>query len=384
MFDPAYNENQKEAIIKVVGVGGGGGNALNHMINSHRDGIASVEFYSVNTDAQALRSSMASNTVQIGANTTQGLGAGSNPEKGRLAAEEDREAISNMIKGANMVFLSTGMGGGTGTGATPVIAEIAKNEHHALTVGIVTKPFRFEGDRRMKFAEEGIRELSKNVDSLIIIPNDRLLKMLPKGTKMIEAFNAANDVLRNAVLGITEMITSPGLINVDFADVTTVMSNMGRAMMGIGIAEGEDRAEKVAKLAIDSPLLENEDLNGAKGILVSITSGEDFEIDELNIILDYIQSFASPNAAFKFGTAVNPEWEGKIRVTIVATGIGQEEMAPPQKLAPVFPPKVEPTVEPVRQTEVHQSGGLTPPKPPIFGDRTNTWSPNSFFSNINK
>lgn len=323
MFEPIF-ETTQDAVIKVIGVGGGGGNALNHMVGSSTENVGSVEFFSVNTDAQVLRSSSVRNTIQIGAGVTKGLGAGADPNIGHQAAEEDREALTNMLSGADMVFIAVGMGGGTGTGAAPVIAEIAKSEG-ALTVGIVTKPFTFEGRKRSAYAEQGIRELAKHVDSLIIIQNDKLLKVLPKNVKFSEAFGVANDVLRNAVLGITDMITSEGLVNVDFADVKKVMSEMGRAMMGTGIAEGENRAENAAKEAVASPLLEDVDLSGAKGILVNISSGYDIELAEVNTIMEYVTSFADPDAAIIFGSAFYPEMEGKIRVTLVATGIGQPD-----------------------------------------------------------
>ncbi|AGO16467.1 cell division protein FtsZ [Glaesserella parasuis] len=325
MFEPIYEATQ-DAVIKVIGVGGGGGNALNHMVSNQSD-VGSVEFFSVNTDAQVLRSSAVRNTIQIGASVTKGLGAGADPNIGHQAAEEDREALTNMLTGADMVFIAVGMGGGTGTGAAPVIAEIAKSQG-ALTVGIVTKPFSFEGRKRSNYAEQGIRELAKHVDSLIIIQNDKLLKVLPKSVKFNEAFGVANDVLRNAVLGITDMITSEGLVNVDFADVKKVMSEMGRAMMGTGIAEGENRAENAAKEAVASPLLEDVDLSGAKGILVNISSGYDIELAEVNTIMEYVTSFADPDAAIIFGSAFYPEMDGKIRVTLVATGIGQPEEMP--------------------------------------------------------
>lgn len=325
MFEPIF-ETTQDAVIKVIGVGGGGGNALNHMVTNASESASGVEFFSVNTDAQVLRSSAVRNTIQIGAAVTKGLGAGADPNVGHQAAEEDREALTNMLSGADMVFIAVGMGGGTGTGAAPVIAEIAKNEG-ALTVGIVTKPFSFEGKKRSAYAEQGIRELAKHVDSLIIIQNDKLLKVLPKNVKFNEAFGVANDVLRNAVLGITDMITSEGLVNVDFADVKKVMSEMGRAMMGTGIAEGENRAENAAKEAVASPLLEDVDLSGAKGILVNISSGYDIELAEVNTIMEYVTSFADPDAAIIFGSAFYPEMEGKIRVTLVATGIGQPDEA---------------------------------------------------------
>lgn len=325
MFEPIF-ETTQDAVIKVIGVGGGGGNALNHMVTNATESAGGVEFFSVNTDAQVLRSSAVRNTIQIGAAVTKGLGAGADPNVGHQAAEEDREALTNMLSGADMVFIAVGMGGGTGTGAAPVIAEIAKNEG-ALTVGIVTKPFSFEGKKRSAYAEQGIRELAKHVDSLIIIQNDKLLKVLPKNVKFNEAFGVANDVLRNAVLGITDMITSEGLVNVHFADVKKVMSEMGRAMMGTGIAEGENRAENAAKEAVASPLLEDVDLSGAKGILVNISSGYDIELAEVNTIMEYVTSFADPDAAIIFGSAFYPEMEGKIRVTLVATGIGQPDEA---------------------------------------------------------
>lgn len=327
MFEPIFEPTQ-DAVIKVIGVGGGGGNALNHMVeSSSSENIGSVEFFSVNTDAQVLRSSAVRNTIQIGASVTKGLGAGADPNVGHQAAEEDREALTNMLAGADMVFIAVGMGGGTGTGAAPVIAEIAKSQG-ALTVGIVTKPFTFEGRKRSGYADQGIRELAKHVDSLIIIQNDKLLKVLPKNVKFNEAFGVANDVLRNAVLGITDMITSEGLVNVDFADVKKVMSEMGRAMMGTGIADGENRAENAAKEAVASPLLEDVDLSGAKGILVNISSGYDIELAEVNTIMEYVTSFADPDAAIIFGSAFYPEMEGKIRVTLVATGIGQPDEMP--------------------------------------------------------
>ncbi len=393
MFEPIY-ETTQDAVIKVVGVGGGGGNALNHMVdgNLNNEGVGGVEFFSVNTDAQVLRTSSVRQTIQIGANITKGLGAGANPNVGRQAAEEDREALSNMLAGADMVFISAGMGGGTGTGAAPVIADIAKSQG-SLTVAIVTKPFRFEGNKRMNYAEQGIQELSKHVDSLIIIPNDKLLKVLPKNTKMMDAFKAANDILRNAVLGITDMITSPGLINVDFADVKTVMSEMGRAMMGTGIAEGEDRAEHAAHDAVASPLLEDVDLSGAKGILVSISSGLDIELNEVDVIMDYIHSFAAPDATIVFGTSVYPEMEGKLRVTLVATGIGQaEELTLPR--ATVVPQQMQQPMQQGYQQQAQQpqqpafaqQGYVQPaqfaqpqqaaPKPQQV-DSSQVWSPNS-------
>lgn len=340
-FEPVF-EMTPDAVIKVIGVGGGGGNALNHMVkSSQEDDIGSVEFFSVNTDAQVLRSSVVRNTVQIGAGITHGLGAGADPNIGYQSAEEDREALSNMISGADMVFIAAGMGGGTGTGAAPVIAEIAKSEN-ALTVAIVTKPFNFEGKKRAHFAEQGIKELSKNVDSLIVIQNEKLLKVLPKNIKFKEAYAYADDVLRNAVLGITDMITKEGLVNVDFADVKKVMSEMGRAMMGTGIAEGEGRAERAAMDAVASPLLEDIDLSGAKGVLINISASDDLELNEVDAVVKYVTEAADPDATIIFGTTFYPEMEGKIRVTLVATGLGQtEELAIPRTGMLEQPPVVQ-------------------------------------------
>lgn len=391
MFEPVVFDTTQDAVIKVIGVGGGGGNALNHMVESSQaENVGSVEFFSVNTDAQVLRSSAVRNTIQIGAGVTKGLGAGADPNVGYQAAEEDRDALSNMIAGADMVFIAVGMGGGTGTGAAPVIAQIAK-EQGALTVGIVTKPFSFEGRKRSNYADQGIKELAKHVDSLIIIQNDKLLKVLPKNVKFSEAFGVANDVLRNAVLGITDMITSEGLVNVDFADVKKVMSEMGRAMMGTGIAEGENRAELAAKEAVASPLLEDVDLSGAKGILVNISSGYDIELAEVNTIMEYVTSFADPDAAIIFGSAFYPEMEGKIRVTLVATGIGQPEEVVPQRVPPVglgggYPPNQVPQQQPLNPlnqglggyAQPNQFGGQQAGSPaPSNVDNNRVFSPHS-------
>ena len=306
--------------IKVIGVGGGGGNAVEHMV---REGIEGVHFIAINTDAQALRNSGAETTVQIGSNITKGLGAGANPEIGREAALENRDEIRQMLEGCDMVFISAGMGGGTGTGAAPVVAEVAK-ELGILTVAVVTKPFNFEGKKRMSYALQGIEELSKHVDSLITIPNDKLLKVLGKGVSLLEAFKAANDVLLGAVQGIAELITRPGLINVDFADVRTVMREMGTAMMGTGHARGDDRAEDAAEKAISSPLLEDVDLAGARGILVNITAGMDVTMEEFEIVGNAVKGFASENATVVVGAVIDPNMEDELRVTVVATGIGNE------------------------------------------------------------
>lgn len=319
MFEPMELTN--DAVIKVIGVGGGGGNAVEHMV---RERIEGVEFFAVNTDAQALRKTAVGQTIQIGNGITKGLGAGANPEVGRNSAEEDREALRSALEGADMVFIAAGMGGGTGTGAAPVVAEVAK-DLGILTVAVVTKPFNFEGKKRMAFAEQGIAELSKHVDSLITIPNDKLLKVLGRGISLLDAFGAANDVLKGAVQGIAELITRPGLMNVDFADVRTVMSEMGYAMMGSGVACGEDRAEEAAEMAISSPLLEDIDLSGARGVLVNITAGFDLRLDEFETVGNTIRAFASDNATVVIGTSLDPEMNDELRVTVVATGIGMDK-----------------------------------------------------------
>ncbi len=319
MFELMEDHNE-EAVIKVIGVGGGGGNAVEHMVSQTIEG---VEFITANTDSQALRNSSANVTLQMGSDVTKGLGAGANPEIGRRSAEEDRETIKQTLQGADMIFIAAGMGGGTGTGAAPVVAEVAK-EMGILTVAVVTKPFPFEGKKRMNYAEQGIEFLSKNVDSLITIPNEKLLKVLGPGTSLLDAFKAANNVLLGAVQGIAELITRPGLINVDFADVRTVMSEMGTAMMGSGTASGEDRAEEAAEAAISSPLLEDVDLKGARGILVNITAGMDISIDEFETVGNAVKAFASENATVVVGAVIDPEMTDELRVTVVATGIGAE------------------------------------------------------------
>jgi cell division protein FtsZ len=320
MFE-LMESHSEEAVIKVIGVGGGGGNAIEHMVAQNIEG---VEFIAINTDAQVLRSSSANVTLQIGSGVTKGLGAGANPNIGRQAAEEDRETIRQALEGADMVFITAGMGGGTGTGAAPEVAKIAK-ELGVLTVAVVTKPFPFEGKKRTDFAEQGIEELSKYVDSLITIPNEKLLKVMGKGTPLLQAFSAANDILSGAVQGIAELITRPGLINVDFADVRTVMSEMGTAMMGHGSASGEDRAEEASESAIACPLLEDIDLSGARGILVNITAGPDFSIDEFETVGNAVKAFASENATVVVGTVIDMDMTDELRVTVVATGIGAEK-----------------------------------------------------------
>ena len=304
------------AEIRVVGVGGGGGNALRHMIVS---GVTGVEFICANTDAQALKDIEAT-ILQLGSGLTKGLGAGANPDVGRQAAMEDRERISDVLRGADMVFITAGMGGGTGTGAAPIVADVAR-ELGILTVAVVTRPFIWEGKMRMSVAEEGLKELKDKVDSLITVPNEKLLQVLGRSTSVLAAFSAANDVLLGAVQGIADLIIRPGMINVDFADVRTVMSEMGQAMMGTGEAIGEDRAREAAEKAIRSPLLEDINLQGARGILVNITAGPDLSLGEFNDVLETVHNFAADSATTVVGTVIDPSLGEAIRVTVVATGL---------------------------------------------------------------
>ena len=320
MFD--LNDSMvSNAVIKVVGIGGGGGNAVQHMCED----ITEVEFFALNTDGQALSKSKVQNVLQIGANLTKGLGAGANPEIGKRAATEDRAKIEQLLEGADMVFITAGMGGGTGTGGAPVVAEIAK-DMGILTVAVVTKPFPFEGPRRMKAAEQGVEDLTGLVDSIITVPNEKLLSVLGKGASLLDAFNAANDVLGNAVKGVSELITKPGLINVDFADVRAVMTGMGLAMMGMGEASGEGRAREAAEGAISSPLLEDVNLDGAKGVIVNITAGMDMSIGEFEEVGEVIRSFISDEAIVIAGTVIDPEVSDTMKVTIVVTGIERVNM----------------------------------------------------------
>lgn len=313
----------QNAVIKVIGVGGGGGNAVQHMVTTDVEG---VDFICANTDAQALNNMHAHSVIQIGGQMTKGLGAGANPDVGRQAALEDRDRIAEMLSGADMVFITAGMGGGTGTGAAPIVAEVAR-ELGILTVAVVTKPFTFEGRKRLMIAEEGIKALKENVDSLIIIPNEKLLPVLGKNTSLINAFNTANDVLKGAVQGIADLIIRPGMINVDFADVRTVMSEMGMAMMGSGIARGEMRAIQATEAAINSPLLEDVDLKGASGILVNITAGLDLSLGEFSEVGDLVQEYASENTTIVVGTVIDPEMADDMKVTVVATGLGRVQEA---------------------------------------------------------
>ena len=317
----SYTQN---AVIKVIGIGGGGGNAVEHMVSADIEG---VDFICANTDAQALKGASARVTLQLGTNITKGLGAGANPDIGRQAALEDRERIIEVLEGADMVFITAGMGGGTGTGGVPVVAQAAK-ELGILTVAVVTKPFPFEGRKRSQVADAGIRELSQYVDSLITIPNEKLLSVLGKQVSLLDAFRAANNVLLGAVQGIAELITRPGLINVDFADVRTVMSEMGMAMMGSGCGRGENRARDAAEAAIASPLLEDVDLEGARGILVNVTGGLNMSIGEFEEVGNTIKEFASEGATVVVGTVIDPDMSDELRVTVVATGLGRPEPVP--------------------------------------------------------
>lgn len=321
MFE-LMDTHSQNAVIKVVGVGGGGGNAVNHMVAATIEG---VDFICANTDAQALKSSQVKTILQLGAGITKGLGAGADPEVGRNSAMEDRDRIQEALEGADMVFITAGMGGGTGTGAAPIVAQIAK-ELGILTVAVVTKPFPFEGTKRRRIAEEGIAELAKHVDSLITIPNEKLLAVLGKDMSLLGAFSAANDVLLHATQGIAELITRPGLINVDFADVKTVMSEMGVAMMGTGAARGEHRAREAAEAAIRSPLLEDIDLAGAKGILVNITAGLSLTIGEFDEVGNTVRDFADDDATVVVGTVIDPTLDDELRVTVVATGLGERRV----------------------------------------------------------
>ena len=319
MFE-LMDAHSSTAIIKVIGVGGGGGNAVGHMVDT---GIDGVDFICANTDSQALKGSRVRTSLQIGCNITKGLGAGADPDIGRQAAMEDRDRILEVIEGADMLFITAGMGGGTGTGAAPIVAQVAK-ELGILTVAVVTKPFLMEGGKRLQIAEHGIGELGKYVDSLITIPNEKLLTVLGGETTLLDAFRSANQVLQGAVQSIAELITMPGLINVDFADVRTVMAEMGMAMMGSGLSSGEDRAREAAESAISSPLLEDINLAGANGILVNVTAGMDLSIGEFQEVGNTVKEFASDNATVVVGTVIDAEMTDKIRVTVVATGLGQQ------------------------------------------------------------
>jgi len=332
MFELIDNIPQT-AVIKVVGVGGGGGNAVKHMIDNNVEG---VDFICANTDAQALADVESKTVLQLGGEITKGLGAGANPDIGRAAAMEDRDRIADSLRGADMVFITAGMGGGTGTGGAPVVAEVAR-ELGILTVAVVTRPFPFEGKKRLSIAYDGVRELQQHVDSLITIPNEKLLEVLGKNTSLLDAFKEANDVLLGAVQGIADLIIRPGMINVDFADVRTVMSEMGMAMMGTGSSKGEDRAREAAERAINSPLLDDIDLEGARGILVNITAGLDLSLGEFSEVGDTIEEFASEEATVVVGTVIDPDLTDELKVTVVATGLGTEVARAPLQVVEAKP-----------------------------------------------
>jgi cell division protein FtsZ len=323
----AYSQS---AVIKVIGVGGGGGNAVAHMVTA---GIEGVDFICINTDAQALKASKIKTSLQIGSNITKGLGAGADPEVGRQAAMEDRDRIAELIEGCDMLFITAGMGGGTGTGAAPVVAQTAR-ELGILTVAVVTKPFQMEGSKRLSVADHGINELTKHVDSLITIPNQKLLTVLGPATTLLDAFKSANQVLQGAVQGIAELITRPGLINVDFADVRTVMSETGMAMMGTGFATGEGRAQLAAAAAVSSPLLEDINLAGAHGLLVNVTAGLDLSIGEFEEVGRVVKEYASEDATVVVGTVIDADMTNQIRVTVVATGLGRTSESAPVRGRP--------------------------------------------------
>ena len=320
MFELVDNSPQ-HAVIKVIGVGGGGGNAVQHMVDKQIDG---VDFICANTDAQALQRMNSGTLLQLGDDVTKGLGAGANPERGKQAAIEDKELLRESLEGADMVFITAGMGGGTGTGAAPIVAQIAR-ELGILTVAVVTKPFPFEGKKRMNIAEQGIAELSEYVDSLITVPNEKLLSVMGQDTPLLQAFSTVDDVLLGAVQGIADLIIRPGMINVDFADVRTVMSEMGMAMMGSGLAQGDNRAIEAAEAAVRSPLLEDIDISGARGLLVNIAAGLDITLTEFSQVGSTVEDFASENATVVIGTVIDPEMGDEMRVTVVATGLGLDE-----------------------------------------------------------
>ncbi len=320
MFELVDNSPQ-HAVIKVIGVGGGGGNAVQHMVDKQIDG---VDFICANTDAQALQRMNSGTLLQLGNDVTKGLGAGANPERGKQAAIEDKELLRESLEGADMVFITAGMGGGTGTGAAPIVAQIAR-ELGILTVAVVTKPFPFEGKKRMNIAEQGIAELSEYVDSLITVPNEKLLSIMGQDTPLLKAFSTVDDVLLGAVQGIADLIIRPGMINVDFADVRTVMSEMGMAMMGSGLAQGDNRAIEAAEAAVRSPLLEDIDISGARGLLVNIAAGLDITLTEFSQVGSTVEDFASENATVVIGTVIDPEMGDEMRVTVVATGLGLDD-----------------------------------------------------------
>ncbi|MBS7457737.1 cell division protein FtsZ [Coralloluteibacterium stylophorae] len=365
------------AVIKVIGVGGGGGNAVAHMVNSAIEG---VEFITANTDSQAIKSNGSKLQLQLGAHVTKGLGAGANPEVGRQAALEDRERLIEALTGADMVFITAGMGGGTGTGAAPVVAQLAK-EMGILTVAVVTKPFPFEGRRRMQVALKGIEELSQHCDSLITVPNEKLITVLGRNATMIQAFRAANDVLQGAVQGIADLIVRPGLINVDFADVRTVMSEMGLAMMGTGSARGDDRAQAAAEAAIQNPLLDDVNLQGANGILVNITAGPDFTMAEFDEVGRTVEEFAAEDATVVIGTVLDPDMQDEVRVTVVATGLNRNVARQPVRTPEKEPQRAQvklvrnATTGAVEYPNMNMANAVAGQQPPHMGLRARAEAP---------
>jgi len=353
MFE--FEEIVTGAVIKVVGVGGAGGNAINNMINA---GITNVEFIAANTDAQALAANLAPIKIQLGSKLTRGLGAGGNPEIGRKAAIEEQEAIEDALRGADLVFITAGMGGGTGTGAAPVIASIAK-DLGALTVAVVSKPFYWEGKRRTEYAEQGLKFLKEHVDTYIVVPNDKLLDVIDKNTPFKEAFRIADDVLRQGVQGISDTINSSGYINVDFADIKSIMSSKGMAMMGIGIASGENRDQDAARKALSSPLLIDSSIRGAEAILLNITGGNDIAMTEVQNIAEIVYEAAGEDAAIYKGVVIDPDMEGFIKVTVVATGLGKVKESKAVNLNDYIQPKtptVENTVKKIQQIKRRDLG----------------------------
>ncbi len=367
-------DDASHAKILVIGVGGGGGNAVNTMISGNLDG---VQFVVANTDMQALEANMAPHKIQLGDSLTKGLGAGANPEVGRRSAEESMQVIADMVSGADMVFVTAGMGGGTGTGAAPVIAQIAR-DCGALTVGVVTKPFGFEGKKRARQATEGIERLEKAVDTLIVIPNNRLLALVGQNTAMVEAFRKADSVLLNAVQGISDLMTVPGLINVDFADVRTIMCNMGRALMGTGIGNGKRRATEAAETAISSPLLEDISIDGATGILINITGGPDLTLHEVNEASSLIQQAAHEDANIIFGSVIDPNLHDEVRITVIATGFDHATRAQ-TIVEPAAPTRSTSRVSSQQITMPYDSGSQVTakeyPPPPVAPRRAETRPP---------
>src|ERR1700686_8767 len=378
----SMDENQLTACIKVIGVGGGGGNAVNRMIAS---GIKGVEFLVANTDVQAMRASSARTKIQIGGKLTKGLGAGANPEIGKQAALEDTEKILEALSGADMIFITTGMGGGTGTGAAPIIASLAA-ELGALTVAVVTKPFGFEGKRRRIQAEQGIRSLRETVDTLITIPNERLLNFVERATSLNEAFTIADDILRQAVQGISDLITVPGEINLDFADVKTIMHGMGMGLMGTGVSSGEHRAVEAAQRAISSPLLEEASIEGAKGVLINVTGGSDMTLFEVHEAASIIQEAADEEANIIFGTVIDPKMKDEVKVTVIATGFdaATKGLLNTRGEQLSHRPAAAPPASPMARTLAQTHEVKAPEPPPAGGSEGEIYDPPFFRKGFSK